>query len=91
MEFLNLAREPKLTILGDKLFRTFTTRSLKKFFRLFDFICVICSLFLSFCVFMLCFMLLWIMSLIHLDVLYVALSTRLCVSHTHGTGDQDGP
>jgi len=35
MEFLNLAREPKLTILGSKLFQTFTTRSLKKFSRLF--------------------------------------------------------
>jgi len=34
MEFLNLEREPKLTILGGKLFQTFTTRSLKKVFPL---------------------------------------------------------
>jgi len=29
MEFLNVAREPKLTILGGKLFQTFTTRAWK--------------------------------------------------------------
>jgi len=32
-DFLNLASEAKFTILGGKLFQTFTTRSLKKFFR----------------------------------------------------------
>ena len=31
-EFPNVANEEKFTILGGKLFRTFTTRSLKKFF-----------------------------------------------------------
>ena len=35
-EFLNVANEEKFTIglLGGKLFQTFTTRSLKKFFRI---------------------------------------------------------
>jgi len=31
-EFLNVANEEKFTILGGKLFQTFTTRSLKKVF-----------------------------------------------------------
>jgi len=34
-EFLNVANEKKFTILAGKLFQTFTTRSLKKFFRVF--------------------------------------------------------
>jgi len=34
-EFLNVAYEEKFTILGGKLFQTFTTRSLKSFFRVF--------------------------------------------------------